>query len=311
MEALVIYKSNSKTGLLDGIEIRAKTIIGILNQCNIRVTLSKDLEIANYLEKKWFLVVVISHVNADLTKKFKNSARYIWLDAMDSMILTNSTGTRSTLKNSIKRALSKKLSGGDFDILTYISELDAKYDGVIPPEYGTFILPNLIPQTKVSPSSNRRFILVGTGKYLPNRRSVQRFIRWGIPEMFVGTETIVIGEGFKKSKSANPKFVGYVNNISDFMMSNDIHIALVDTPAGIKGKVAQPFSYGLDVVTTAAGANGLARASNLHIINDRKSLVETLNHLLNKTNIVIQPSQIYCVDETERFVTMLNSLIKN
>ena len=107
MEALVIYKSNSKTGLLDGIEIRAKTIIGILNQCNIRVTLSKDLEIANYLEKKWFLVVVISHVNADLTKKFKNSARYIWLDAMDSMILTTSTGTRSTLKNSIKRALSK------------------------------------------------------------------------------------------------------------------------------------------------------------------------------------------------------------
>jgi hypothetical protein len=56
----------------------------------------------------------------------------------------------------------------------------------------------------------------------------------------------------------------------------DIHLAPVFSGSGIKNKVAEPLFYGLKVITTKHGSNGLMQSKKLLVRNTPKEFAEAI-----------------------------------
>lgn len=63
-------------------------------------------------------------------------------------------------------------------------------------------------------------------------------------------------------------FLGYVENIDNYFISNKFMIAPLRYGAGVKGKIGQSFEYYLPVITSSIGAEGM------HLIHNENALIQ-------------------------------------
>lgn len=88
-----------------------------------------------------------------------------------------------------------------------------------------------------------------------------------IPDLKVNIIGSVNNE-IKDIKHPNFVFLGYVENIDNFFISNKFMIAPLRYGAGVKGKIGQAFEYYLPVVTSSVGAEGMK------LVNKKNALIE-------------------------------------
>lgn len=88
-----------------------------------------------------------------------------------------------------------------------------------------------------------------------------------IPDLkvnIIGTVKEVIND----IEHPNFVFLGYVENIDNYFISNKFMIAPLRYGAGVKGKIGQSFEYYLPVITSSIGAEGM------HLIHNENALIQ-------------------------------------
>lgn len=107
-------------------------------------------------------------------------------------------------------------------------------------------------------------LFVGNFHHRPNRDAVLFFMKEIYPlveQIVPGAEFHIVGdnapEEIKSYRSAKVRVLGYVPNIAPLYESCRAFVAPLRFGAGMKGKIGDSLSYGLPVVTTSVGAEGI------------------------------------------------------
>jgi GT2 family glycosyltransferase/ubiquinone/menaquinone biosynthesis C-methylase UbiE len=79
------------------------------------------------------------------------------------------------------------------------------------------------------------------------------------------------------------KVTGYIQNVEPYFLNHRVFVAPLRYGAGMKGKIGQSLSYGLPVVTTSIGAEGigLTHALDVMIANESENIAQHIITLYN------------------------------
>lgn len=139
------------------------------------------------------------------------------------------------------------------------------------PEANVAVIPNIHSIFKeVKPFRDRKDIMfIGSFLHHPNEDAVLFFVkevfpllRKKIPDMrffVVGSDPM---ESILKLDSESIKVTGYVKDVTPYFRNCRVFVAPLRYGAGMKGKIGQSMAYGLPVVTTAIGAEGIGLVQN-------------------------------------------------
>ena len=148
------------------------------------------------------------------------------------------------------------------------------------------IIPTIHPLHERGPSFDERqgLLFVGNFNHSPNRDAVEFFIKDVLPLIRRSLPNVrfdVVGSNappnFEQYASETVCFHGYVPNIAPLLSSSRVFVAPLRFGAGVKGKIGESLSYGVPVVTTDVGAEGMGFENGKHVMiaNDAASFAET------------------------------------
>ena len=312
--ALIIGTEVATNEFESGASLRLNGIRDLLEQCKLKVTVVSRTEADDYLKKDWDLVVLVSFATAQFLRKARKSSRLIWFDPTDSWRLTRFSLLRSGDLRQIPiliRDLLRLWAAPRLDMLTFITRRDAEAEKIwwakrLNPV--VYPIQNLV--RPVSPSIETRLVFVGDGKYGPNLRAM-KFLTKVLDCLPTNQQIHVYGRGFENVDS---RFVlhGYCTK-EEMYFENDIHLAPIESGAGLKLKVAVPLSNGLRVISTPEGANGFTQNSNLFLASDEKTFALRVLQLssVSNSNAAIAKGGIYEEDCTEQIRVWINTSIRS
>jgi len=114
---------------------------------------------------------------------------------------------------------------------------------------------------------------------LPNEDGIVWFVKSILPsiiEKLPGTSLFIVGshptETVKALGSKNITVTGYVEDVRPYFEEARVFVCPLRYGAGVKGKIGQSMAYGLPVVMTAVGAEGL------DIVDGRDALIADDEH---------------------------------
>ncbi|MBI5675729.1 MAG: glycosyltransferase [Nitrospirae bacterium] len=135
------------------------------------------------------------------------------------------------------------------------------------PNIKVYLIPLVypLPNLKIKQYYETKGLLyIGGFVHPPNEDAVLWFVREILPLIHKELPDVdfnILGSYLPKSiaklSSARIKGIGYVEDVSLFFQNSRIFVAPLRFGAGAKGKIIQSMSYGLPVVTTTIGAEGL------------------------------------------------------
>ncbi|GAB6268722.1 MAG: hypothetical protein STSR0002_14640 [Smithella sp.] len=143
------------------------------------------------------------------------------------------------------------------------------------PDTRVEILPNIHdPLPLVTPFDQRKGLMfIGGFWHKPNEDAVHYFVDQILPLVIAAIPDIVfyiIGSNMPLSiKSLCSKHVeplGYIADVQPYFSSCRVFVAPLRYGAGMKGKVGQSIAYGLPVVTTTIGAEGMGLVDGQHML---------------------------------------------
>lgn len=152
------------------------------------------------------------------------------------------------------------------DLVLTVSEDDSQIlrgEGV---KSDVVVIPNIHemhPLVSHVRSDRLELIFVGSYKWAPNIDAVQYFCHEILPilrKMVPRLRLRIVGSSPTDEVNAlaaqDIEIVGFVPEITSYLLSSDISIAPLRFGGGIKGKIGEAQAHGLPVVTTSIGAEG-------------------------------------------------------
>jgi glycosyltransferase involved in cell wall biosynthesis len=147
------------------------------------------------------------------------------------------------------------------------------------------VVPNIhdLIGTNTPFKSRRDIMFIGGFLHQPNEDAVFYFVKEIFPmikEKVKGIRFFVVGsdpsEALKKLASDEIIVTGYVRDVTPYFENCRVFISPLRYGAGMKGKIGQSMAYGLPVVTTTIGAEGigLVDGDNALISDDPKGFAE-------------------------------------
>ncbi len=122
---------------------------------------------------------------------------------------------------------------------------------------------SLEPCTK-SYSDREGLMFIGGFAHPPNEEGIIWFIDYILPvirRQLPGIHLTIVGsdpsERLKAMASSQITVTGYVEDVSSYFNNCRVFVSPLRHGAGVKGKIGQSFSFGLPVVTTSIGAEGM------------------------------------------------------
>jgi glycosyltransferase involved in cell wall biosynthesis len=137
------------------------------------------------------------------------------------------------------------------------------------------IIPNLHCLGTETAGSEKRAGLLFIGHYLhtPNEDAVCHFVRDVYPLIerhIPGIEFTMLGSSITdKVRALRTKTihaVGYVTDPEPYFAKARVFVAPLRYGAGMKGKIGQALSFGLPIVTTSIGAEGMNLVNECHVL---------------------------------------------
>jgi hypothetical protein len=307
--ALVIGTKFATNNFHNGGSKRIMTVSSILETLDYEVRI---ISVDDYMSTKLGLqdvIVVVSFASAKSLCKAKAESKFLWFDPTDSWKTSRLSRIR---KGEFKQFaglirdifyLQKKIK---VDLITFISrrDLNREFQFVKATAMQALIVPNKLEEFQMTKSFYRRILFVGDGKYGPNRQA-EFFLSRVADHLPQGMRIQVIGAGYK-NRYPKLDYLGEVSN-EDLYHSDDIHIAPIFSGAGIKNKVLEPLSLGLNVITSIEGASGLVRSQNLFICKKPSefawSIIEIMNSEMKQEPV---SDSIFLDDNTLEVFELLN-----
>ena len=137
------------------------------------------------------------------------------------------------------------------------------------------IIPNLHHIEAQVATSEKRAGLLFVGHYLhtPNEDAVCHFVGDIYPlveRQLPGVEFTMLGSSItdkvKALEMETIHAVGYAEDLQPYFAKARVFVAPLRYGAGMKGKIGQALSFGLPVVTTSIGAEGMGLVNDLHVL---------------------------------------------
>ena len=101
-----------------------------------------------------------------------------------------------------------------------------------------------------------KFGFLGSFHHKPNQEAVD-YIKTTLSKECPNSEFIVGGYGWKKEKIDNFENIGVIDNLKDFFCECRALIVPLKSGAGIKGKIFEALTYGVPIISTPVGAEGI------------------------------------------------------
>lgn len=152
-----------------------------------------------------------------------------------------------------------------------------------------YVIPNVhetVIHKQVIPFEKREGILfIGGYKHEPNTDAVKWLVQeimplvWdklgNVPLYLLGSDP---NQEVLQLASENVLVPGYLNDVSDYFFSSRIFVAPLRYGAGMKGKIGQSLEYGLPVVSTVIGTEGmdLTDGKNVLVADDHITFAEKI-----------------------------------
>jgi GT2 family glycosyltransferase/glycosyltransferase involved in cell wall biosynthesis len=204
-------------------------------------------------------------------RKLAPRAKFIY-DTVDLYFLRESR--RADLeKSTIRQETAKKYKWLEFslaaqsDATFVVSPVEKEVLLEHSPALNVHVIPNIHGvASDVKPFAGRKDLLfVGAFQHPPNADGICYFVREVFPLVLrnlPGVKLYIVGSdptpSVKALVNSNVIVTGWVKDIGVFFESARVFVAPLRYGAGVKGKIGQSLAYGLPVVTTSIGAEGMS-----------------------------------------------------
>ncbi|HHW4679626.1 MAG TPA: glycosyltransferase [Xylella sp.] len=163
------------------------------------------------------------------------------------------------------------------DLVWVVSPTEREYLEISLPEARVEVVPNIHDMVENIPPfiSRNGFLFVGGCCHPPNVDAVRWLLREIFPrirEHMPDAQLHLVGAGLAEAIPGHEavcpgvSFHGHVPQMAPFLHACRISLAPLRFGAGVKGKVSQALSYGLPVVTTPIGAEGMHLRSGMDVL---------------------------------------------
>ena len=275
------YKHEPYTSCLEQIGI--EVLYGAWHQNNWQGWIKKN---AKYIDYIYLNRAVISIKYIDFIKKYTNAK--IFFNAADFSYLRlkrqyKITKDKKYLNEAEKYKQQEFYLFEKSDVVLTVSEYEKKILKKEMPDKKIYVIPIFIydkfPLGPDHEFDNRKNItFVGGFRHEPNVDGILWFAKEIFPRILEKNSSIalnIIGsdmpEEILKLKSANINVVGYVSDekLKDYYSKSRLVIAPLRYGAGVKGKIIEAIAYGVPVITTKIGAEGIVKANDVLSIADK------------------------------------------
>jgi len=131
-----------------------------------------------------------------------------------------------------------------------------------------FVIPNIhelnIPEFEVSFSDRKGLVFIGGFKHEPNTDAVKWLVNEIMPSVWNALGKIPVyllgsypNDEVLKLTSENVIVPGYMEDVSTYFLNARAFVAPLRYGAGMKGKIGQSLEFGLPIVSTTIGAEGM------------------------------------------------------
>lgn len=171
---------------------------------------------------------------------------------------------------------------------------------------------------KFTKIANRRIynlVFVGSMQWVPNRDAIIWFVKEVFPLIkreLNNIKLIIVGSYMSKDIQAfnNKEDIvvkGFVPDISKIWLETDIFIAPIRFGSGVNVKVIEAMSYGIPVITTSMGAEGIEAINGEHFI-----ISNTPEEFLHDIKFLIKNPEIrkYIGGKARKYVLQYHSIDK-
>lgn len=179
------------------------------------------------------------------------------------------------------------VSSNDKNIFLKKYGIDFDKISVIPS--GTIIrdIPNkdvkAIARNKLGIGKEKTVILFhGTYSYIPNKQAlklINEYIAPNINKKFENAIFIIAGNGTPKIKNANVLSLGFVDDLDLLLKAADIAVVPILSGGGTRLKILDYFAFGLPVISTEKGIEGICAENNESAIITKNVDEEFINGL--------------------------------
>jgi glycosyltransferase involved in cell wall biosynthesis len=150
-----------------------------------------------------------------------------------------------------------------------------------------FVIPTIHPlrdRAKL-PEEREGLLFIGSFYHRPNSDAVNYFMREIYPlikEVLPSVTFYIVGTGaspeIEAYNSATVRVMGYIPDINPLLNNVRVFVAPLRFGAGVNGKIGEALSYGLPVVTTSIGAEGVGLTSgeNAMIADDPREFAKNV-----------------------------------
>ncbi|CAN5680649.1 hypothetical protein BH18ACI4_BH18ACI4_14590 [soil metagenome] len=170
------------------------------------------------------------------------------------------------------------------------SEADKKAVSVAVAEERLVVIPTIhaLQDRGEQPEEREGLLFIGHLSHRPNSDAVNYFMREIHPlikQRLPSVPFYVVGSGappeIEAYDSVTVKVMGYVPDINPLLKSVRVFVAPLRFGAGVNGKIGEALSYGVPVVTTSIGAEGIGLTSgeNAMIANDPEEFADSVIRL--------------------------------
>ncbi len=182
------------------------------------------------------------------------------------------------------------------DLVATVSAEEAKVVQAFVPGTATVVLPNVHePVEGRLPGFDERSDLLFIGSYLhpPNIDAMLWFAEEVLPlvRARVPAHLTILGQEppdeVRRLGGPDVTVTGYVPDVDAYFRRARVFVAPLRYGAGVKGKVGQAMTYGLPVVTTPIGAEGMGIVDGIHALvrEDPKAFAEAVVDLLTSNQL--------------------------
>lgn len=160
------------------------------------------------------------------------------------------------------------------------------------------VLPNIfeIPPTEsTDPNTRTGLFFVGGFWHKPNSDAVRWFVKSIFPRLRREIPDLIFtiagsnpgDEVLALAREPGVEVLGFVEDLAPLYHSRRVFVAPLRYGAGMKGKVGQSLAYGLPVVATSIGAEGMNLESGIHLLvaDDEESFAAHIMTLLRDNEL--------------------------
>jgi O-antigen biosynthesis protein len=275
---------------------------------------------------KYFTNVILSRnpVAAkyiDLVKLYCPRARVIY-DSVDLAFLRESRRAEVEHDN-ILQERAQRLKESDLllarhsDITLVVSSVEKDLILKEDPSLKVEILSNIHQVTKsVKPFQERADLLfVGNFDHLPNIDACTFFVKEIFPDILRQIPSIrlmIVGNNPSHEilalQSVSVIVTGYVKDLKPYFDGCRVFVAPLRYGAGVKGKINQAMSYGLPVITTSIGAEGIEGKDGLDFLvaDKAKDFTDKTVHLYTDIELW-QNISVYSLQNVEKYFSIASA----